>query len=264
MKFDKAYTQYWVGAVNKSIDGTIIAGADHVRHFLHKLTIKRDHKVLDLGCSFGRMNEVLSQYSEHVYGVEPDAFAVSEAAKKPYVEVKQGVAENTGFAANTFDFVFCWAVFDLVDHKKGLLEFNRILRIGGDLLLTGKNNLYFDDDVQGFTAEKNAFLKAHPNKFTDLKTLKEKIHLLGFKLNSLVIFDRRGDMGLLKYREQPSDAIEIVGYEYLLHASKIGDANESDLASIDLDSGFTQTANAMAKAKGYDHPRAMFESMGMT
>lgn len=263
MKFDKKYTEYWASAVNKSIDGTVIAGPDHVKIFLDMLEIRCNERVLDLGCSIGRMHQVLSQYSDHIYGLDPDSFAVTEASQKPYVVVKQGTAENTGFDSAYFDLVFCWAVFDVVDHKKGFQEINRILKPGGKLLLTGKNHRYPNDDVLGFTAEKNAFLKSHPSKFTDLDTLVLQIKLLGLEIKKLFLFNKRGDFGLLKYQESELDSPEINTYEYLLLATKIAEVDCTQLENLKLDCAFTQTAISMAILKGFENPKVMFESIGI-
>ena len=119
MKFGKEYTNYWSSAVNKSVDGTVIAGVNEATHFLQYLGIKRDDSVLDLGCSFGRLYEALAVYSDQVFGIDPDPFAVEKARLQSYQEVRQGAAEDTGFDKDFFDVVFCWAVFDVVDHKKG-------------------------------------------------------------------------------------------------------------------------------------------------
>jgi SAM-dependent methyltransferase len=118
MEFNKSYTNYWEKAVVKSIDGTVIAGHNQVRYFMDQLKIDKSNSILDLGCSFGRMYSVLSEYSGSIYGVDPDKYAVSKAKEYPYKDVKEGSAENTGFEDDKFDLVFCWAVFDVVDHKR--------------------------------------------------------------------------------------------------------------------------------------------------
>src|SRR5450830_1598221 len=114
MKFDKDYTNYWSSTVNKSLDGTVIAGLNEAKHFLQYLGIERPDLILDLGCSFGRMHEALAVYSDQIFGIDPDPYAVEKACLQPYREVRQGSAEHTGFGNSYFDVVFCWAVFDVV------------------------------------------------------------------------------------------------------------------------------------------------------
>ena len=156
MKFDKQYTKYWASTVTKSVDGTTIAGVNEVKNILHSLRVGSHIKTLDLGCSIGRMHESLAVHSNDVYGVDIDSYAVEQASLRPYKEVRQGSAEKIDFDTGFFDFVFCWAVFDVVDHALGLAEMNRVLKGSGKLLITGKNDTYFDDDMLAFKAEKNA------------------------------------------------------------------------------------------------------------
>lgn len=264
MKFDKKYTEYWANTVDASVDGTVIAGLSQVEHFLNKLTIQRNDRILDLGCSFGRMCQALSRYSDFIYGVEPDEFAVTEATKKSYIDVKQGYAESTGYSPLFFDVVFSWAVFDVVNHLKSLIEVNKILKINGKFIFTGKNDIYPTDDVLGFTAEKNAYLKGHPNRFTDLKNLVTHANNLGFQINNIYLFRNRGDFGLLKFNEVNAEELEYIGYEYLVIATKIGSTKDKNIEDLVLDSPFTKTALLMAKAKGFNTPKAMFESLGVT
>jgi cyclopropane fatty-acyl-phospholipid synthase-like methyltransferase len=95
MKFNKEYTEYWEAAVSRSIDGTVIAGEQQVKHFLKLLGINNVQKMLDLGSSFGRMYPVLAEFGENIYGCEPDPFAIERCKEYPYVEVKNGTGENT-------------------------------------------------------------------------------------------------------------------------------------------------------------------------
>lgn len=262
MKFGEEYTKYWASTVNKSVDGTVIAGVKEANNFLQYLEIDRQNRVLDLGCSFGRMYEALSIYSDHVYGIDLDPFAVEKARLQPYRAVHQGSAEATGFEKNSFDLVFCWAVFDVVDHEKGLTEINRILRNEGKLLLTGKSDNYCPDDDLAFKAEKNAFLKQFPNRFTDLSAVLKNFKTLGFELDKLFIFPRRGDFGLLNFSECGDDS-ECVGYEYLILCHKIADQDGIVVLKEKLDGKFSKTATSIAAQGGYAGAKELFEFMGI-
>ena len=266
MKFGEEYTKYWVSAVTKSVDGTVIAGANEALQFLQTLEIKRCDRVLDLGCSFGRMYEILSAFSDHVYGIDPDCYAVEKARLKQYVEVHQGSAESTEFDKESFDLVFCWAVFDVVDHWKGLTEINRILKNGGKLVLTGKNDNYDPEDALAFRAEKNAFLKGFPNRFTKLNLmLRSCKDQLGFQLDRLLIFPRRGDFGLRKYSECRIDDMynDHIGYEYLIVCHKTANAVDLDGIYEELDSQFSRTAMKAAERAGHESAKNLFEVMGI-
>jgi len=264
MEFGKKYTKYWESAVNKSVDGTIIAGVKEAKFFLQSVEIKKSDLILDLGCSFGRMYNALGSFSNKVIGVDPDEYAVNKAHQKPYLEVSQGSAENTGLKKNFIDFVFCWAVFDIVNHNIGLSEVNRILKEGGKFLFTGKNDNYFSDDNLAFKAEKNAYLKKHPNKFTNLSDLLINFEFFGFKLDKLYIFPKRGDMGkvsFIEHRNPIQDAF--IGYEYLILCHKIEEIDSNNLTSRKLDSPFSKSAISIAKNKGYSNPADLFISMGL-
>lgn len=268
MEFNKSYTQYWESAVQKSVDGTVIAGLNEADHFLSPLGLSRSDRILDLGCSTGRMCAALTRYSDAVYGVEPDSYAVGKASAQPYLEIRQGTAEATGYPDGFFEFVFCWAVFDVVDHVDGLSEINRILKDGGHFLITCEADNYDLQDVLAFKAEKNAFLKGFPNKFTNLALLCRQIGTFGFELTGLVTFPRRGDMGLLNYKRQNVGERErgsvIEGYEYLMVAKKVSTPGgvQKDLSAT-LDGRFSATAKTLASRAGHASVKEYFESIGI-
>lgn len=263
MKFNKDYTNYWDSAVNKSVDGTVIAGINEAKYFLQYLKLNNEDKILDLGCSVGRMYAALSEFSTDIYGVDPDPHAVQRASSFAYRNILVGTAEATGFDSKEFDLIFCWAVYDVVNHLRGLREMNRILKISGKLLLTGKNDNYFADDLLAFKAEKNAFLKSFPNKFTNLQNVLCGLTALGFKLDRLFMFRRRGDIGALKFVEQDIDKItDYVGYEYLLICHKISDESCDNSDDLRFDSPFSRTATKLAFRAGFSSPKDFFESIG--
>lgn len=265
MEFDQKYTEYWASSVKQSKDGLKIPGVSEAKYFLQHVGLKKDDKVLDLGCSFGRMFEALSEYSDNIFGVDPDLYAVEKASIHPYIEVRQGTAESTGFSKGFFDAVFCWAVFDVVNHKKSLKEINQILKVNGKLLFTGKNSNYFSDDELAFVAEKNAFLKNFPNRFTDIRAIISNFEQLGFKLDNLFIFPRRGDFGLLSFVDQGLDLkYNYIGYEYLIVCHKISDQPQSSLVNDKLESSFSATGTEIALSNGFYGAKEYFESIGIS
>lgn len=261
MKFEKKYTEYWKKNIDNPIDGLVIAGTNEVNNFLPLLDINKNDFVLDLGCSFGRMHSVLSSVSNHIYGLDPDLFAVETALNEGYIEVKEGDAENINFDNHYFDKIFCWAVYDVVDHYNGLLESNRVLKINGKILLTGKIDNYFQDDINAFKAEKNAFLKSFPNHFVNLELLQKNIIELGFELDKLFIFPRRGDFGKLEYFEVKIPFEEINGYEYLMILKKFKNVNIKNY--LKLDSPHSRTAKILATKEGYVTVKEYFLQLGI-
>lgn len=253
MKFNKEYTEYWEAAVSRSIDGTVIAGEQQVKHFLKLLGINNVQKVLDLGSSFGRMYPVLAEFGENIYGCEPDPFAIERCKDYPYVEVKNGTGENTGYENEIFDLIFCWAVFELVDHIRGLIEFNRILKTGGFALISGKNSNYQQDDELGLRAEIGAFRKNFPHRFTRLDQMVNHLEDFGFEICKLLVFPRRGDFGLLNYIDMTnSHKLEFVGYEYLLLITKSKSELSSQVSTLNLESKISDAASTKAEIEGYE------------
>ena len=264
MKFDKDYTKYWSSAVKKSIDGTKIAGLDEANHFFKKINAKRNSYILDLGCSFGRMSKVLLKYSSNIFGVEPDEYAVSEARKLEYLDVKQGAAEDIPFEKSFFDIIFCWAVMDVVNHGIALREINRVLKLNGKFLITGKNLNYFKDDDLAFKAEKNAFLKNFPSKYTNVDGIIQNISKFGFEIKNLFVFSRRGDMGDLKYSEYKLDSTSSYNfYEYILIGKKVSCIDDLELKEDSLSSPISNTAKSMANDSGFKNTVKYFKSIGL-
>ncbi len=264
MKFDKDYTKYWAATVEKSIDGTTIAGVSEAKLYLDLISIEKNDHILDVGCSFGRMSALLASYSNNIFGAEPDKFAVEKAKEEYYLDVKESYAEATGYSERFFDLVFCWATFDVVDHKKGLIEFNRIIKDGGTLLITGKNNNYLENDILAFQAEKNAFLKKFPNRFSNLDLMLKNLHKFGFKLENLFLFPKRGDFGNMKYEKgNITDVKKKAFYEYLLIAKKEKSIDKEVTSLNELDQDFSDTSSRLAEQGGYKNVKDLFLSLGL-
>ena len=265
MIFEKEYTNYWKKSVDKPIDGLKIAGLEEAFFFLKYLNIHNTDNVLDLGCSFGRMFEILNKYSNNIYGIDPEESAIEVAVSNKYNDVKLGNAENITFENSFFNQIFCWAVYDVVNHFNGLVEANRVLKNGGKILITGKLNNYFDDDINAFKAEKNAFLKSFPNHFLDLNTFIDKINNIGFQINKLFIFNKRGDFGSLKYKMISLDdlPLDLKGYEYLAVLQKQDIVNPLKLEPIKFDYKHSKTALRLAKLNNYENVEEYFNFLGI-
>ena len=262
MNFNDKYTKYWEHSTSKSIDGLKIPGEIEAAHMLNYLNISKSDKILDLGCSFGRMFKVLNKFSNNIYGVEPDKYAINKANKFNYVKIFNGTAENTGFANKFFDLIFSWQVFDVVDQFNALVECNRVLKLNGHILFTGKNNNYKMNDEFAFKAEKNAFIKKFPNRFTNLKILNKNIDKIGFKVIKLFLFPKRGDFGLLNYSEKDSNNENFECYEYLLICKKISELN--NISGIDnLTSKTSLTSERIASQKGFISAKDLFQNIGI-
>lgn len=258
--FNKNYHKYWKSTVLKSIDGTVIAGVNEVNYFLKKVKINKKHKILDLGCSIGRMFECLSKYSNFIYGCDIDKFAISEAKKKNYIKVKKNSAENITFPKSFFDVVFCWAVFDIVNQYNSLKSIYKVLKKDGLVIITGKNDNYLITDDLAFQAEKNAYLKKFPNNFTNLFDLINFSNSNGFKNIDLYLFKRRGDIGNLKYFKVKKISKNIKCYEFLLILKKTEIKKKLESKNAILSSNISQTLFKLSKKNKFKSIKKFLKS----
>ena len=71
--------------------------------------------------------------------------------------------------------IICNGVFDACYQEDALSEMLRVIKVGGYLMFSGKNNMYFLDDEEAFIAEVNARKKGHPNYFTDVHNMLDQL-----------------------------------------------------------------------------------------
>ncbi|MDI1235673.1 MAG: class I SAM-dependent methyltransferase [bacterium] len=247
-KFNASYTDYWAERVKQLSDGTKIADDTIVELFLPLLNIGKADSLLDMGCSYGRFFPLLSKYSNHIYGIDIEASAISKASENNYQQLEIGALENLPFSDETFDIAFCWATFDCTEQEQALFEANRVLKKDGLMLLTGKNIAYAEDDSVAFIAERNAKLKAFPNHFTDIKKLYRLITQFGFSIEHGFAFKYRGDFGLANALPIDEEVLNTPFYEYALILKKTGPHNA--LTELICDT-FSHTAKQMGQAEGY-------------
>lgn len=181
--------------------------------YIDQLNIKAEESLLEIGCGLGRLLTFLcDRYQVVGSGVDVSKEAIrlaKERLPKIAQNIKLGTAENLPFADGTFDHVVCWAVFDLTEQGKSLAEMLRMLKAGGRLLLTGKNNLFMDDDEDALIAEIKSREKGIPNHYTDYNLLREAIQRNGGHVILEHFFLRRGDfMQGVHVTERPEKFIE--------------------------------------------------------
>lgn len=186
---------------------------DLILKYTDRLGIQPGENLLEIGCGLGRLLNFFTNYYHVISsGIDISEAAVELAKKQlPLVgrNIKCATAENIPFEDCVFNFVLCWAVFDLTSQGKSLAEMIRVLKPGGALLLTGKNNFFFDDDSEALLAEKGSREKGIPNHYTDYSLLKKLITLNGGSLELEHFFLRRGDFMQGAYTaEQPKKFIE--------------------------------------------------------
>jgi SAM-dependent methyltransferase len=222
-QFDHKYTEYWNRTVSEAIAKGVPSGEQAeatVEILLGDLSL-RFPKALDVGCGSGRMQGVLGRFSETTWGVEAEGTAAESALSTGYQAVWHGPAESVPCQSDFFDLVFCWAVFEILDQPAALLEFNRILQLGGVALITGKNNHYLADDAEAYAAENGARDKGFVQTFTDVRALRDQLSDFGLEYMSGISFARRGDFAQLRYSSLESLAPSDRFYEFAIAVRKV-------------------------------------------
>lgn len=176
--------------------------------------------ILDFGCGLGRFFPFLSDRGEY-YGIDISSVMI-DSCKKTYPKYADrfilAEGERLPFADSFFDKVICYAVFDACFQEDALREMFRVTKVGGEILISGKNNNYMDDDIEAIIAEENARKKGHPNYFTDCKEMINQIIESAVILNGAFSL-RRGDLAQKKF----SNKMGAQFYEWVILIRKLSD-----------------------------------------
>jgi SAM-dependent methyltransferase len=185
--------EYWKAVTSGQVKHHPTPQEDVYTKYLDRLGIESGHQVLDIGIGYGRFVPYYLSRRADVFGVDidPDMARATEQAYGDQIKIMICEANDVGKPDGSFDSIVCWAVFDELDQTPTLLEMNRLLKIGGRALLTGKNDLYETDDTEALDAEAGARAKNHPNHFTRLGDLDWAE--FGFRVAYARYFRRRGD-----------------------------------------------------------------------
>lgn len=218
--WDKKYAEYWRAVTDEaevkgSSDSKIkklsghdfkTPGIEEITSFFDKLSYSANDTLLDYGCGLGRFFPYFSEKCKY-YGIDISQVMIDECQKQYPDDADRFIVaegENLPFENNFFDKVICNGVFDACYQEQALQEMLRVCKVGGCLLVSGKNALYFLDDEEAYIAEENARKKGHPNYFTDVENMLSQLK------SSCDIVDeryalRRGDFGKGQFvSEMPS------------------------------------------------------------
>lgn len=225
--WDEKYYEYWKGRVEESKDNTttesnLIKGdvkteGDEIYEEVFKKHPFHPGNILEVGCAWGRWFSIYQQYQLNIYGVDISKAMIDRAKTKWGHEqivnsLQEAEAEDLPFDNEYFDNLTCLAVFDATYQDRALYEIFRVVKPGGVIYLTGKNDDYHDDDTLALDAEIGARKKGHPNYFTDVKAMIQQILNNNHNVIGAYFYPRRGDFALLAYEE----AMPVKFYEYLL------------------------------------------------
>ena len=231
--WNENYVAYWKARVeeancNQENGSVLVVGDtntsnDHTNlNAISLLNITKEDQVLELGCGFGRSLSTLCQASLQVTAVdisEQMINAAQDLCQEKNVSFHVSPSEKLPFAAESFDVIVCFAAFDAMYQTQALIEMNRVAKSGARILITGKNDNYYDDDQAAIAAEIGARSKHHPNYFTDIDKFLRHSSQFGFNIIEQKYYARRGDFSTEKFH----DVMPNLFYEYLLILQKKDD-----------------------------------------
>lgn len=150
---------------------------DLVLHFVNE-SHGNDLKILDAGCGVGHMLQSLRRYGDG-YGVDSSPEAIQFCKARGLINIAQASVEKLPFAGEFFDAVVCLDVLyhlGVKDDLGALLEFNRVLKKGGLLIINvpAYNFLRSGHDVIACTR----------HRYTSGE-LEKKVRRAGFKIKRI-------------------------------------------------------------------------------
>jgi ubiquinone/menaquinone biosynthesis C-methylase UbiE len=227
--WNEDYYNYWQKRVEESANNPTQPSAlvrndhavpsDMVYEDLFDMFDINNGSLLDVGCAWGRMFPMYASRNIKIHGVDISEKMVAEANKKAQQfqsEVEVSTAENLPFKPEYFDYVVCLGVFDATYQHQALSEFLRVVKTGGNIIISGKNNKYLSDDTEAALAEVGARKKGEPNYFTDVKYLTQQLESIGHRVQKCLYFERRGDFAAALFDEAMPERF----YEFCLIIEK--------------------------------------------
>jgi len=119
--------------------GSCGRGLHYRQEALGRAGLQPDARVLDVACGTGLMSLAASQLTHGrvtLVGVDPSPGMSARARAKLSLEFHEGVAEALPVPNTDFDFVMMgYALRHVADWNRAFLEFSRVLKPGGRLLL---------------------------------------------------------------------------------------------------------------------------------
>jgi len=225
--WNKHYYEYWKQRVEESsntpcaeshiVEGDSKTEGDDVYREVFEEYPFRPGSILEVGCAWGRWFRVYRHYHLEIYGVDISTAMIEQAKiewenERDVKVLQEAEAEALPFDDECFNNLTCIAVFDATYQCKALYEMLRVVKRGGLIYLTGKNEDYHNDDALALSAENGARNKGHPNFFTNTKQMIKEIKAQGHKIECCYYFPRRGDFAAFNYKNGMPDKY----YEYLV------------------------------------------------
>lgn len=147
--------------------------SDVLKFLVDTLQLRATSVVVDVGSGTGIFSKLLLQSGAQVYAVEPNepmrTAAEQELGSYDTFHSISGSAEQTGLPAHSVDFVTAATAFHWFDQEKARIEFRRMLRPGGYVVLIW--NVRKDRD-EGFSRDYEELLKLYGTDYSKLDSKK--------------------------------------------------------------------------------------------
>jgi ubiquinone/menaquinone biosynthesis C-methylase UbiE len=148
--------------------------------------IKPNGKILDVGCGTGYYLEVFSNLD--CTGMDISKNMIKQCQNKGIERLLLGDMGHISFKQNTFDLVLCIGVFQVLEEpQRALMEMNRVLKPGGEVILTSLNWSTPRSVLWGISKIVR-WEKAFWDRYT-IFNLRNMFHEAGFEVEELVGFN---------------------------------------------------------------------------
>ena len=148
-----------------------------------KYNISTNNLVLDIGAGTGISAELFLNAGYKVIAVEPNKEmrekSVELLGSNANFIAKNGTAEDTGVESNTIDVIICGQAFHWFDREKSRIEFQRVLRENGKVLLLWNERL----TASAFESKYDELISTHGKDYVkvnhrniDIESIKDFLH----------------------------------------------------------------------------------------
>jgi 2-polyprenyl-3-methyl-5-hydroxy-6-metoxy-1,4-benzoquinol methylase len=161
-------------------------------------------KLLDIGSGDGFITNKMKDCGFEVYSIDSSELNVNKCKKMGINSVRGDVENKLPYKDDYFDYVFAGEIIEhIIDTKSFMKELNRVIKIGGKLLITTPNLAHIPERfrlLRGLNPSQvtpiHEFLHLHVRPFT-MNTLKFALETNGFAVisvaSTMVVFKWDGE-----------------------------------------------------------------------
>ncbi|MCP1184426.1 class I SAM-dependent methyltransferase [Paenibacillus sp. 1781tsa1] len=165
-----------------------------IDHLYDVVGLDANSNIADIGSGTGIISKLLLERGSYVITVEPNQ-AMREAAEQtlksnPQFQSIAGSAESTGLPDQSVDFIVCAQAFHWFDRSAAQIEFRRILRPGGRVILIWNSRLTHGTP---FREEYNQLLHTYGTDY-------QKVNHKNISQTMLLSFFKEGSMHEMRFR----------------------------------------------------------------